>query len=425
MPFFSIIIPTYNVEKYVCKCLDSISEQTYEDWEAICINDGSTDDSMELLEEYAGRDDRFRVITQENQGLAETRNVGIKAAKGEWILFVDSDDFIRNDTLEVIRKAVHKDNLDAISFETDILYEGNRKERDYKDTWFCKHHFYPNVTSGKNLFEEMMKNDEYCDSACLLALRREWLLDNNFFFYKGILYEDTIFSMEVFLSALRMRHISEKLYTYRVREASIMTSGFTNENIRSRIIVFKELVRLINKQEYNESLKKQCYRYVYLLAEHVKRMDKMCKGSDELILNADEDFIARLLKVSRYKCEVNTHVILNGIESIVNNCSSVALYGAGNAGRLMLYFISSCKLKEKIECFLVSKLCESNQNIQGIPVYSLNEYEYNDATVIVCVMDYAARKEIVKNLEKKGIRNVELCDDNMFLALEKFSRGYQ
>ncbi len=421
MPFFSIIIPTYNVEKYICKCLDSISEQIYDDWEAICINDGSTDGSLEFLEEYAKGDGRFQIISQGNQGLAETRNVGIRAAKGEWILFVDSDDFIRNDTLEVIKGVAEKDNLDAISFETDLLYEGESRERDNKDSWYYKHHIYSNVTSGENLFEEMMRNDEYCDSACLLALRREWLLDNNLFFYKGILYEDSIFSMRVFLCALRMRHLSEKLYTYRVREASIMTRGFTNENIKSRIIVFKELMSLINKKTYKESVKRQFYRYAYLVAEHIKRMDKMCNGSDELVLNADEDFIARVLKVTNYKSEVNTHVILSGIESIVNNCSRVALYGAGKAGNLMLYFLSSCNLKKKIDCFLVSKLYELNQNIQGIPVYSLDEYEYIDATVIVCVMDFVARKEIMMNLNKKGISNVELCDENMFLALEKFS----
>ena len=421
MPEFSVIVPVYNVEKYLKKCLNSIMEQNFEHWEAICINDGSTDGSLELLEKYANSDNRFRVISQENQGLAETRNVGIRAAKGVWILFIDSDDFIRNDTLEVLKRVADEDDLDAISFETDLLYEGDSRERDNKDSWYYKHHIYPNVTSGENLFEEMMRNDEYCDSACLLAVRREWVLDNNLFFYKGILYEDSVFSMEVFLSALRMRHISEKLYTYRVREASIMTSGFTNENVRSRIIVFKELMSLINKKEHKESVKRQFYRYAYLVAEHIKRMDKMCNGSDELVLNADEDFIARIFKVTNYKSEVNTHVILSGIESIVKHCNRVTLYGAGKAGNLMLYFLSSCKLKEKIDCFLVSKLYESNQNIQGIPVYSLNEYEHIDATVIVCVMDYVARKEIMMNLEKKGISNVELCDENMFLALEKFS----
>ncbi len=421
MVTYSIIIPTYNVEKYLEECLESVLSQTCANWEAICINDGSTDASLKLLKKYAEFDDRIHVISQKNQGLAETRNVGIRAAKGEWLLFIDSDDYIRNDTLEIISRVVEDTNLDAISFETDIFYEGDSREKDNKDSWYYKNHIYPEVTSGEELFEEMMRNNEYCDSACLLAVRRKWLLDNNIMFYKGVLYEDSIFSMSVFLNAIRMKHISEKLYTYRVREASIMTSGYTNENIRSRIIVFKELMGLIHKKTYSESVKKQFYRYAYLVAEHIKRMDKMCNSSNELMLDADEDFVAKVLRVTDYKSDINAHVILSGIESIVRNCNRVAIYGAGKVGSLMLNFLSSCNLKDRIECFLVSKTYGSNNNIQGIQVVSLDEYENIDTTVFLCVMDYAARREIMINLQKKGMINVELCDENMFLALEKFS----
>ncbi|WP_022770306.1 glycosyltransferase [Butyrivibrio sp. NC2007] len=418
---FSIIVPTYNVEKYLSKCLESILAQTCSDWEAICIDDGSTDSSSIILKRFAEQDLRFRVISQTNQGLAETRNVGIRAAQGDWLLFVDSDDFIRNDTLEILNKTLVEDNLDAISFETEILYEGDSRERDNKDSWYYKYHDYPNTTSGEKLFEKMMRNNEYCDSACLLAVKKKWILDSDLFFYKGILYEDSIFSMKVFLNASRMRHISSKLYTYRVREASIMTSGFSKENVRSRIIVFKELLKLINQRDYSEEVKKQFFRYVYLVADHIRRMDKMCENSDELQLDATDDFIARILNVSSYKNMINTHILLSGVETIVKNNQRVALYGAGKAGNLMLYFLSSCNLKEKVGCFLVSKKYDLDQKIQGVPLVSLDDYEYRGELVIICVMDYAARKEIMNNLEKKGVKNIEFCDENMFLALERFS----
>ncbi len=421
MTMFSIIIPVYNVEKYLEKCLDSVIEQSYENWEAVCINDGSEDMSLELLENYAKKDARIRVCSQSNQGLAETRNVGISKAKGEWLLFIDSDDFIRSDTLETISKVVAEDNLDAISFETDILYEGDSKERDNKDSWYYKHHSYPGVVRGECLFEEMMRNDEYCDSACLLAVRKEWIHENSIAFYKGILYEDSIFSMKVFLNASRMRHIPEKLYTYRVREASIMTRGFTNENVRSRIIVFCELIKLINQREFAESVREQFYRYVYLVADHIRRMDKMCYESDELALDADNDFVAHLLNVCKYKTEVNTHIIMSGIEAMVKACDEVTLYGAGKVGSSMLYFLSSRGLKEKISCFVVSKIYEPDQSIQGIPVISIDEYENKGALVIICVMDRDARQDILINLRKKGIRNIEICDENMHFALEKFT----
>lgn len=421
MAMFSIIIPTYNVENYLDKCLKSILEQNYADWEAVCVNDGSTDSSLRVLEKFAELDHRFRVISQVNQGLAETRNVGIRASKGDWLLFVDSDDFIRNDTLAIINEAILKDNPNAISFETDILYEGDSKERDNKDSWYYKHHMYPNVSKGEALFEKMMKNDEYCDSACLLAVKREWLLENGLFFYKGILYEDSLFSMNVFLNASRMKHISEKLYTYRVRESSIMTSGFTNENIRSRIVVFKELIKLINQRDYSETVKKQFFRYVYLVADHIKRMDKMCESSGELPLDSTEDFIARILKVSSYKNSINSNIILGGIEAVVKSCKSIALYGAGKAGNMMLFFLSSRKLRDKVSCFLVSNTYGANEEIQGIPVVSFDEFDEIDTTIIICVMDSAARREIFMKLENKGFRDIEFCDENMFFALEQYA----
>ncbi len=421
IPYFSIIVPTYNVEKYLDRCLESIKSQSYDNWEAICVNDGSQDHSLEILNKYAEIDKRFKVISQQNQGLAETRNVGIRAANGEWLLFIDSDDFIRSDTLEVLNENIKDSNLDAISFETDILYEGNSREKDNKDSWYYKHHTYPGVVKGERLFEAMMKNDEYCDSACLLSVRRKWIIDNNLFFYKGILYEDSIFSMKVFMNALQMRHISEKLYTYRVRESSIMTSGFTNENIRSRIVVFRELMMLIQKKDFDEEVKRQFYRYVKLVADHIKRMDKMCADSEQLQLDSTDDFIARILNVCSYKNNINTNVVLNGIETIVKSTDNVALYGAGKVGTLMLYFLTSCNLKNKISCFIVSKMNKQDEKIQDIPVVSLDEYNDKESTVLVCVMDYAAKEDIVNNLEKKGITNYELCDDSIFFALEKFA----
>ena len=418
---FSIIVPTYNVEKYLDECLKSICKQTYTNWEAICINDGSTDSSLSILKKYTEKDSRFHLISQENQGLAETRNVGIRNAKGDWLLFVDSDDFIRYDTLEVISKVLAEDNYDAISFETDILYEGDSERKDNKDSWYYKHHSYPNITSGEKLFEEMMRNNEYCDSACLLAVRKKWIIDYDLFFYKGILYEDAIFSMKVFLNASKMRHISAKLYTYRVRESSIMTRGISKENIRSRIVVFRELLKLITQREYTETVKKQFYRYVYLVADHIRRMDKMCENSDELQLDAIDDFIARILKVSYYKNRINSNILLRGIKTIVNESQNVALYGAGKAGSLMLYFLSSCNLKSKIDCFIVSEAYESNKKIQGIPVVSISDYKNDDAKIIICVMDYDARKQIIKILDEKGIKDIEIFDENMFYALEEFA----
>ena len=95
MPFFSIIIPVYNVAPYLRECLDSVIAQTFTDWEAICVDDGSTDGSGAILDEYAAKDKRFRVIHQKNAGVSVARNAAIELMHGDWFLFVDADDVIR------------------------------------------------------------------------------------------------------------------------------------------------------------------------------------------------------------------------------------------------------------------------------------------------------------------------------------------
>ncbi len=118
----SVIIPVYNVEKYLRRCLDSVLCQTFSEWEAICVNDGSPDNSADILDEYAARDSRFKIITQKNGGLSDARNTGMKHATGEYILYLDSDDFIHPQTMEFSYALAKRDNSDIVSWYKDGTY---------------------------------------------------------------------------------------------------------------------------------------------------------------------------------------------------------------------------------------------------------------------------------------------------------------
>ena len=108
---FSIIIPVFNVEKYLQVCLNSVLGQTYPDWEAICVNDGSTDGSLAILEENAAKEERIKIIDQPNAGTATARNTGIRSAHGDYIFFLDSDDWLELDTLEIIAGRLHGEDI--------------------------------------------------------------------------------------------------------------------------------------------------------------------------------------------------------------------------------------------------------------------------------------------------------------------------
>lgn len=133
----SVIVPVYNAEKYLRRCIDSVRDQTYDDWELVCINDGSTDNSAAILDAYASRDARVRVITKKNAGVSAARNDGLAAAHGDFILFLDSDDFIHPQTLEIAHHIAHAADVDIVSFRydadlykriRDALYMGQDKD---------------------------------------------------------------------------------------------------------------------------------------------------------------------------------------------------------------------------------------------------------------------------------------------------------
>ncbi len=127
-PLISIIMPVYNVERYLEDSIESIIKQTYHNIEVICINDGSTDSSLEILESYAKHDSRIRIISQENHGASSARNAGLKVATGEYVYFFDSDDTLKEDTLKLIIDEFNRYQSDIVLFDGTTIYETTELE---------------------------------------------------------------------------------------------------------------------------------------------------------------------------------------------------------------------------------------------------------------------------------------------------------
>ena len=213
---FSIVIPVYNVEHYLRECLDSVLSQTYSDWEAICVNDGSTDGSSVILEEYAAKDSRFRMISQKNAGTAAARNTGLKVAKGDYIFFLDSDDWIENHALQILA-----DNLNS----EDVLCFSGKRYFEAANT------FNPADELTEKQYRRGM--DYYNDNALLardfafvcVVLRvynRAFLIQNEIFFDADVSYEDNLWVPIMLYQARSIKVITDSLYVYRVREGSKM-----------------------------------------------------------------------------------------------------------------------------------------------------------------------------------------------------------
>ena len=241
MPFISVVIPVYNVEKYLKECVDSVLKQTYEDYEIILVDDGSTDSSGHICDEYLDSDARIQVIHQENGGLSVARNTGMKAAKGEYIYFLDSDDYIEANTLEHLNRCIEEEQPDFIFFDGYVFFDGC--EEDDSISRYDRQHHYA-TDRAKEILLKLLLNDEYRTPVQFLLISRNYLEDNDLSFYPGILHEDELFTFLVFNADGLCSHVHEQLYARRIRPASIMTGSKWVKRIQSFFTIYDELEKL-------------------------------------------------------------------------------------------------------------------------------------------------------------------------------------
>ena len=249
IPLVSVVVPVYNVEKYLRECLDSICGQTLKNIEIICVNDGSTDGSLAILEEYASRDSRMRIISQENRGLSAARNAGLSVARGKYIYFMDSDDVSPQGSLGKMFAEMEKNSLDVLLFGAESFFESEDLEKahpGYK-TLYKRRPF--ETQSGQSLVLAF-KNAGcgFSPSACCYCSTRRFLNENSIRFPEGILYEDNVFFWKMILAAKRAKSISDALFRRRVRAGSTMTNKkISFRNFKSYATVVFELEKLKEK----------------------------------------------------------------------------------------------------------------------------------------------------------------------------------
>lgn len=234
--FLSVIIPVYNVEKYLKKCLDSIVNQSFKDLEVLLINDESTDDSGKLCDAYAAKHNNIQVIHQKNQGLSGARNTGILNAKGKYIWFIDSDDWIDENALEIIHTNLVNNDLEILSFSHINYFEEENKFSEIYNQQII------DTTDGNSFINKI---DFFFPSACTLVYKKQFIVDNSLKFKLGIFHEDDYFNLSCFGKVKKVMKIKNGLYFYRRRSNSITTSQ-TKENIAKRMYSYQQLVDLCN-----------------------------------------------------------------------------------------------------------------------------------------------------------------------------------
>ena len=260
----SIIVPVFNVEQYLQKCLNSIAGQTFKNWEALLIDDGSTDKSGVICDSFVLSDNRFKVIHQNNAGLSEARNAGLKAATGDYICFIDGDDYIHPRFLEIMYDSILKYNADVVidtprsaSWEEDVFFSpiGN-----FNITDLSRHDLFVSLFYIHKKFHSVAVWNK--------MFRRDIITD---IFFENITSEDLEFLSRLYHRVKNGILLDAQLYFYVKRPGSITSNGFTLKNLGETDTFLRVLDNLKSSQKLERAY---CLQQLYLLLPRLRQISK-------------------------------------------------------------------------------------------------------------------------------------------------------
>ncbi len=264
---YSIIIPIYNTEKYLNECLESLYNQSYDNFEVIMVNDGSTDGSKKICEKYCSLSKRFKLINQENSGVSKARNYGISHSIGEYILFIDSDDYIDYDMMMEIESYI--DNNDLLIFGYDEVYKNKNKKMilnyNIKNLEIIRNKMITSVLGG---------------FLCNKVFKRKIIVDNNMFLNEKICYcEDLLFSLQYLNYCKSAIYLNKNFYKYRMRKSGASFAFYNKKNI-TIFNSYNHIISNICLDNQSSLFIKQMYIFNYY------RLKKFINNED-VIINSD------------------------------------------------------------------------------------------------------------------------------------------
>lgn len=245
----TVVVPVYNCAQYVERCLESVCLQG-EGIEVICVDDGSTDESADIVMRLANRFDCLTVIRKENGGLSSARNAGIERANGEYVVFIDSDDYLRPGALNSLYERAVQNKLDILYYDADVEYEDGELARDFSGdvNYFHRRNSHEGVRCGRQLLVDLYRDGGWCVSAVLQLIRRELFEKVDLHFRDGVLNEDNYFTVRAMFRAQRVEHVNDCWYVRCLRHGSIMTSGISSAALRGNFRAYWDVSTFISRQ---------------------------------------------------------------------------------------------------------------------------------------------------------------------------------
>ena len=300
-PLLTVVIPVYNVERYLKRCIESVLAQEWKDYEILLVDDGSTDHSPQICDDYVKAYDFISVIHKENGGLSEARNTGISHAKGEYVYFPDSDDWIEPDTFIALAEALESQEFDIISFNRDFV-------KGEEDAIVSE----PEVTQvfeGKDAFVQMLKHRYITGFANDKIYRKSLFVDNNILFPSRKYYEDLGTNYKLFLSAKKVYATNQKYYHYLIDNPDSITQSWNEKKFRDMFGFYKEVfysdfVRSqLNQEELHISQLYYVNGLIHILASLYK--SKLDKEYIDITDEVKQELLKNSVSLSQMKDQPN------------------------------------------------------------------------------------------------------------------------
>lgn len=401
----SIIIPVYNCEKYIEQCLCSVLEQTLNDIEIICVDDGSTDSSAKIIQKMALKNNAITLFQQENKGPGSARNLALKKAKGKYVAFLDADDFyFDKNALKIMFELCENKNVLACASLRKCIK--NEKMESVQ--------LFQNVPKNTILnYRDFQIDYNYQDFIFL----KQYLIENDIYFPDYRRFQDPPFLVRALFNAKHFTVANVYLYVYREPD---IERRFNPKNICCLLQGLNDNLLFAKEHKLDILFKTTVYRleseYLNIILENIMPYNLY---TIELLIKANQ-IINQYYNTTDYLMQslrkILFYIYERNLNSRIMKQNRIVLYGAGYFGQRFLEYLKKNNLSNKIEAFVVSDLTNNKMQIEGIPVIKFQDLKEERYMIVTVKEDN--QKEIEDCLKKDGYKQYELINELFLLNLE-------
>lgn len=397
----SIIIPVYNVEKYLPACLDSVLGQSLQELECICIDDASPDHCGEILDKYAARDSRISVLhLSENRKQGYARNRGLEKAEGEYVYFLDSDDMVSPNAMEELYLLAKQDNLDGVFFDSKVLVESEDLARFAANYIKIREGNYPDeVMDGSVLLDLFQKNGEWLAYVQRQFWRKDFLLTNKILSPENMEHEDELFSFMAILLAQRVRYLRKDFFIRRYRKDSDTTRAPHPKDFLGYFRIFCQMIEFVDEHQFGGPGVEWNIAHMYeCMTRFLDDFEK--RGNSTLWSSLEEQKSYRLFRSivrSQEMLRVRDHTLWTPLYQY----DGIWIYGAGRIARHVFERLHNCNFR--IAGFLVTSPEGNPTRLFDLPVYPVDTIDnLPDGDVVIVAMSSTLHIGPSELLLKKG-----------------------